>query len=332
MKPDRLSPRSGLMKIAQRFIHGDAGSVAICRSPVSGVLVLILLLIPSTKVLGYFRNVRSADEQRIVAVVATQNDERKFGELKVLAEGFHSKITQPFVAVVRDVETYAALRKLDENLPKLDEGFFKESIVVAAFLGERNTGGYSVEITLEGKAGIRVREKAPGKGVMVPQMITYPFKMVAVEISGASPIVVALGDSWNGQTQPYSLKSGTFGMSGGIAGRVEQFGLEGKVSVIRVGRLATFSFLLKNTGETNEHLLIDCATGIVERDGAITIHKLSAMSLVNLPNSGLRAEGSFSHHDNTMILELYSLPSMIADGYGGGGRIEAMAIVSAPKP
>ncbi|HEY5073534.1 MAG TPA: hypothetical protein VII34_02480, partial [Pyrinomonadaceae bacterium] len=116
------------------------------------------------------------------------------------------------------------------------------------------------------------------------------------------------------------------------AGRVEKFGLEGKVSVIRVGRLATFSFLLKNTGETNEHLLIDCATGIVERDGAITIHKLSAMSLVNLPNSGLRAEGSFSHHDNTMILEFYSLPSMIADGYGGGGRIEAMAIVSASKP
>ena len=33
------------------------------------------------------------------------------GGIKVLAEGFHSKITKPFVAVVRDVETYAALRK-----------------------------------------------------------------------------------------------------------------------------------------------------------------------------------------------------------------------------
>jgi hypothetical protein len=289
-------------------------------------LVFTAFLLGSGGAMGW------ATKQNDTPPVEGRGGDNPSGDLKVLAEGFHSSITTPFVAVVRDPETYATLKKRENSLPKLDEGFFKESIVVAAFLGERNTGGYSVEITLEGKAGIRVREKAPGKGVMVPQMITYPFKMVAVEISGASPIVVALGDSWNGQTQPYSLKSGTFGMSGGIAGRVEQFGLEGKVSVIRVGRLATFSFLLKNTGETNEHLLIDCATGIVERDGAITIHKLSAMSLVNLPNSGLRAEGSFSHHDNTMILEFYSLPSMIADGYGGGGRIEAMAIVSASKP
>ena len=68
-------------------------------------------------------------------------------DLKVLAEGSHSKINDPFVAVVRDTDTYAALSRLDENLPRLDADFFTEHVVIAAFLGQRNTGGYGVEIT-----------------------------------------------------------------------------------------------------------------------------------------------------------------------------------------
>ena len=263
---------------------------------------------------------------------AAPRDETPSQELKVLAEGFHSSITTPFVAVVRDSETYAALVKLENNLPHLGEDFFRSSAIIAAFVGERKTGGYSVEITLEGKAGIRVREKAPAKGVMVTQMITSPFKVVSVAVTGASPILVAIDDPRNGRIQPYHLTSGTFTMSGGIAGSVEEFGLEGKVSVMRLGGLATFSFLLKNSGETNEHLLLDWVTGIVDSNGAIAIHKLSAMSLIKQPNSGLRADGRFSHHDNSLNLQFTSLPSMIADGYSGTGRIEALAIVSAPKP
>jgi hypothetical protein len=111
------------------------------------------------------------------------------GGIKVLAEGFHSKITKPFVAVVRDTETYAALRKLDGNLPKLDADFFEENVVVAAFLGERHTGGYSVEIT-PNAIEINVLEKKPGKGVMVPQMITSPFKIVSLH--GATNAAVRL--------------------------------------------------------------------------------------------------------------------------------------------
>jgi len=117
-----------------------------------------------------------------------------------------------------------------------------------------------------------------------------------------------------------------------IAGRIEKFDLEGTVKVMRMGSLATFFFLLKNGGETNEHLLIDCTTGLVGDDGAIRIHKLSAMSLIRQPNSGLRAEGRFSHPDNSLGLEFTSLPSMIADGYSGTGRIEALAIAYNPKP
>jgi hypothetical protein len=275
----------------------------------------------------------SVVKQRPERVVNLPAGDNRSGNLKVLAEGFHSAITTPFIAVLRDKDTYGALVKLENGLPTLDEDFFKSRVVIAVFLGQRNTGGYSVEITRDGESGgIRVREKAPAKGVMVPEVITYPFKMVSLEIAGTSPVVIGFNDRLNDPTQSYRLKTGAFTMSGGISGRSENFNLEGTINVIRVGRLATFTFLLKNAGETNEHLLLDCATGIVAGDGAITIHKLSSMTLIQEPNSGLRAEGRFSRHESGLNLQFISLPSMIADGYSGGGNIEALAIASASKP
>src|SRR5437667_9826276 len=135
----QLSPRSRRTKIAQRFIAGNLASnsrrksakrtteidsrencLAIFLSPVSRALVLMLILVPSTQVLGYFRSVRYADENPVITMTATQNKERKPDEIKVLAEGFHSSINDAFIAVVRDGETYAALEKLAGSLPKLD--------------------------------------------------------------------------------------------------------------------------------------------------------------------------------------------------------------------
>src|SRR5512138_225460 len=64
------------------------------------------------------------------------------GELKVITQGFYSSITDPFIAIIRDDATYAELAKLDPNLPKLNVDL-KTNVVIAAFLGQRNTGGYS---------------------------------------------------------------------------------------------------------------------------------------------------------------------------------------------
>ena len=338
-------------KIAQRFI---AGNLTPCSksefakrtlaldsrgdrfvpllSPISRALVILLLLVLSTKVLGYFRNVRFADEKLGVAMPASKHSDTRVSDLKVLDEGFHSSINDPFVAVLRDAETYSDLLKLDGNLPKLDADFFKSNIVIAAFLGQRNTGGYSVEITRDGSGGVHVVEKKPAKGVMVPQMITSPFKVVSVPVARTAPIMVGLEDEWERRMQTFLVTSGTFTNSGGFAGKVEKYSLEGKVSVIRAGRLATVRFLLKNAGETNEHLLFDVATGIVESGGVITINKLSAFTLVSEPNSGLRAKGRFADAEHRLSLEFNSLPSMVADGYSGAGIIEATIIVPAPKP
>src|SRR5207244_12583847 len=97
--------------------------------------------------------------------------------LKVLGEGFHSSITEPFVAVVRDSETYAALRRHDANLPNIDAEFFRSNVVIAAFLGERNTGGYGVEINCWRNGDIRISQKKSGKGGLVPRIVTYPYQL-----------------------------------------------------------------------------------------------------------------------------------------------------------
>jgi hypothetical protein len=243
--------------------------------------------------------------------------------LKVLASGFHSQVTNAFVAVARDAETYRGLAALDANLPKLDEDFFKTNVVVAAFLGERNTGGYSVEITRAQNGEIQITEKRPRKDEFVTQVITSPFKVVAVSIDEATLILTSLDNAWQQKQLLYNVTSGQFTMSGGFAGRVEKFPLRGKVRVMRAGDLATFSFSLGGKSRRAHHSLTDLATGVVKRDRAITIHKLSAGSLIDPPHSGLSAEGEFSQGDSKLSLKFTSLPSMIADGFSGEGSIEA---------
>src|SRR5437588_5894184 len=246
-------------------------------------------------------------KQNAALPTQTPTTEKSTNAMKVLAEGFHSSINHPFIAVVRDAETYAALLKLDANLPKLDSDFFRSNVVVAAFLGERNTGGYSVEIWLEGAASlmgqvkgqakgfIRIAEKAPGKGVMVPQMITSPFKVVSLEVNPTDNIMVASDYIWQQTMRRYRIASGTFKMSGGFAGTTEQFRLIGDLRILmREGNLATFFiFLLNADPAKKQRSLNDFTTGVVGADGRLTINKLTAGSLVDAPNSGLRVSGAF---------------------------------------
>jgi hypothetical protein len=304
--------------------------LAIFLSPVSRALVLFLLFLPSTAS-GYFRDVRNADENRLVAVLTAQNDESKQSEPKVLAEGFQSAIKNPFVALVRDADTYMALTNLDGNLPKLDDEFFKTKVLVAAFLGERNTGGYTIEISRDA-AGIRVMEKKPGKDMMVTQMITSPFKIVAIEGLSNEPGWLNLDDAWQSRISPFHVTSARFTMSGGIAGTREEFSLGGTIGVLRAGNLATFQFRLIAPAATKRRALIEHATGMVGSDNKIKVGRMSADSFIDPPNTGLQAAGMFSDGGKRLLLNLWSRPSMIADGYSGQGSVEAAVTGSASSP
>jgi hypothetical protein len=255
----------------------------------------------------------------------------KPGELKILAEGSQSAIKNPFVAVVRDADTYVALTKLDGNLPKLDADFFKTRVVVAAFLGERNTGGYSVEISRD-EVGIRVGEKTPGKDMMVTQMITSPFKVVSVEGVSNSPVWLALDDAWPSRMSLFRITTAKFTMVGGIAGRREDFTLGGTIGVLRAGNLATLQFRLVAPATTKRRSLIEYATGVVSSDNNIRVSRMSADSLIDPPNAGLQADGMFSDGGKRLSLNLLSRPSMIADGYSGRGSVEAGLATPATKP
>jgi hypothetical protein len=260
-----------------------------------------------------------------------QNTYLQPGGIKILAEGYHSKITKPFVAVVRDIETYAALTRLDENLPKLDDDFFKEKAVLAAFLGERNTGGYSVEITAS-PVDVNVLEKKPGKGIIVPQMITSPFKIVALAGGSSEAVRLMLDEAWRNQMQPFDVQSGTFSISGGFAGTSEAFQLKGFVGVLREEKLATFWFRVVGPGGKKRRLLMECATGLSDGEKGIQINRMSADSLVDPPNNGLAARATFSEEGRKLTLSLLSRTGLIADGYSGGGTIVAALRAAGSRP
>lgn len=246
-------------------------------------------------------------------------------DITVVAEGFHSAITKPFIAVIRDEAARAALAKLEPNLPKLDIDL-KTNILVAAFLGERNTGGYSVEISRNGSGEIRIDEKKPGKDMMAPQMITSPFKVVSVASSAAKPVRIKFDSAWAANVSYYTITKGTFTVSGGFAGRHDEFDVAGGVEMMQEKRLVTLRFTLRKKEQDKDAVLVDFATGTIESN-AIKIGVLSAGDLIPPPTNGLQATGNLTNHRQNLLLIFISLPTMITDGFGGGGTIEAVKVV-----
>jgi hypothetical protein len=299
-------------------------------------ITLSLSLIGTSSAALCLENQEPNSQARIPTVVI-QNEQPAPIQMKVLAQGFHSSITNQFVAVVRDAETYKELRKRDGNLPQLDAAFFEANIVVAAFLGERNTGGYAVEITEEASGKIHVAERKPGKGAMVPQMITSPFKIVAITAHPNSRVLLSLDDAWRARSKFYRVNRGSFGFSGGFAGGGEGFELKGTVLVMRAGafkserpdgkkattELVTFSFDLFSSGERAMRSMADSATAVVKSDDRIVMQRMNAGSLVPPPHGGFQSSGTFSEEGRKLLLQLSSLPTEILDGYSGSGRIEA---------
>ena len=247
------------------------------------------------------------------------------GGLKVIAQGSHSPITDPFVAVVRDEVTFAELAKLEPSVAKLAVDF-KTNVVVAAFLGQRNTGGYSIEITPAATGEIQVRENVPGKDVMVPQMITAPFKIVLLTVEGTSPVRISAGESFRKTAQLYRIDKGSFTISGGIAGRNETYSLAGKIQTTRLGNLITVGFAVVSTGAGAERSLRDVATGVM-KDDSFVISRMSRGSLLDPPTGDLRISGSFPDA-NRLTMDLDTGGAIVPDGFSGKGTIGAQMVAA----
>lgn len=249
-------------------------------------------------------------------------------DIKLLAEGGHSEVASPFLVVVRDQQVYARLRKLATGLPELQEDFFKRQAVIAAFMGERNTGGYRVEITRSADDSIHLAAMSPPGDAMVAQVITTPFKLVAVPTNRS--LALEADSHWQKAMRSYHTTSGQFSISGGFTGRMEQFALDGDIRVMREGKLVTFLFDLKSADAEKQRSLKESGTGLVE-DDSIVVSRIGAGSLIEIPHGDLSATGGFTDKKSKLALRFISLPTMIADGYGGGGSIEAQSDTPQPQ-
>jgi hypothetical protein len=268
--------------------------------------------------------------QVINAVPGARNSQKNpaaaVQHLKILSEGSHSEITKPFVAVAREPGTYSQLRKIVPGLPVLLDSFFDRNLVVAAFMGERNTGGYSVDITQDVDGVVQVAAKEPGKGGMVTQVLTTPFKVVSLPTRPWNGLDAS--SVWQQALMQYHVTRGDFATTGGIMGRREEYGLQGNVGVLREGKLATFVFSLRNSDGQKARLLKETISAVVEGEQA-TIYAMSAGSLVAMPHENLGATAKFSNNRKSLEVNFKSLPSIIIrDGYQGEGRLEAKVVNS----
>src|SRR5262249_29420730 len=246
------------------------------------------------------------------------------GELRTLAEGSVSPIQSTFVAVVRDAEIYATLRSLAANLPELNADFFGSNVVIAAFLGERHTRGYSIAISRNPDGKIRVAEKAPSKGTMVPQMITSPFKLVSIATDGTSPVPLLFDETFQKRAQLYRIRSGMFTILGGIAGRSDTYHLAGKIQALKLGALISIGFAIASEGTPRERMLRDFVTGRLSENG-FELSRLNHGSLIDPPSGDLQVSGEFSEK-HSLLLDLTTGPATVPDGYSGKGRLEAARV------
>jgi hypothetical protein len=255
-----------------------------------------------------------------------ENPNNSSGDLRTLAEGSQSSITDPFVAVIRDDATYTKLRNMEPGLPRLEADFWRLNVVVAAFLGTRNTGGYSVDISRIESGKIRVVEKAPPKGAMTTQVITSPFKIVSFAPEGSTGVELSGGEIFQERAQLYRISSGSFNLSGGFTGRSESFQLNGKLQVTRLGDLVTIGFALVSNDSSRERSLRSSATGVI-KDGSISIERMTHGSLLDPPSGEFKVSGKFLEK-NRLSLELTSQPISVPESYGGRGTIDAELVAA----
>lgn len=253
-------------------------------------------------------------------------------EIKELAAGGYGSVRESFIYVARDTETYASLRKLNNQLPELGADFFKSNAVVAAFLGQRRSGGYSVRIARGAGGTLRVSEQTPPKGAMVTMALTAPFQIVSVGVRDESPLALEFDATWQEAARPYRVDAGEFTRMGGFAGRVERSSLKGDIRIMRHAQLATLLFNLQGRGGAEgTHALQDTASGTVAPDGSLTLTRLDPGSFVPPPRHPLRARGNFNDNENQLSLTFEITQAKVSDGYGGQGKLEATATAPPPK-
>lgn len=115
----------------------------------------------------------------------TATSERTLLPMRNVSLVSNSFVTAPRQVVARDQASFQRLwlEHTGENVGAPEVDFSKE-MVVAVFMGEKNTGGYQVRIVevrqSAGQVEVVTEEKTPPEGSMVIQVLTAPAHLVVV--------------------------------------------------------------------------------------------------------------------------------------------------------
>ena len=110
-------------------------------------------------------------------------------EVSELAAGNYCGVNEELHKLISSKEEFVDLWKKVYSTrtpqPTVPEVNFEESLVVACFMGMRNTGGYKLEVSSVNKSGtqleVMLTYSSPGSGCMVTEALTQPFYIGKVE-------------------------------------------------------------------------------------------------------------------------------------------------------
>src|SRR5438876_6510702 len=199
-------------------------------------------------------------------------------KLTELSASNHSTVAESYIFVARNLETYELLRARMSNLPAETVEFFQSHAVLVAFLGQRPTPGFGIEVTEE-RSVVKVMERRPPKGAMLQTVLTAPHKAVAIELGANEGLSLSLDETWKKRLRSYRLTSGELLISGGFAGKRERLALQGTIEVMQVEDLGTFVFQVSSSTPHNARRLSDVVSGKIGPLGEITLFPLEAFSL-----------------------------------------------------
>lgn len=246
----------------------------------------------------------------------------KLGNVEVLAEGSYSKIEKPFIFIARTESDYEMLKTLVDEFSSNKVIDFKKQAVVAAFAGQRNSGGYSVSIEkLQGQVDVRV--KNPPKDSMFTQAITYPYQIALVPIEEEDSLKMAVSEDFQNEMTTYKLTSGNFEFSGGFIGRQTKFEAVGNIKMMKHNEFVTFLFGLNGKGNEKNRSLNEMSSGMIENNSA-KISRVEAGSFIDRPHPPLQVSVNMEGNKLSMKFEPGKRDYVISDGYEGSGSLEAV--------
>ncbi|MEZ5429263.1 MAG: protease complex subunit PrcB family protein [Pyrinomonadaceae bacterium] len=263
----------------------------------------------------------SQTAEAVPSIPAASPLPEKSGDVKTLAEGSNGKMDSPFVLVARTAETYGDLQKMVEGLPSASALDFKKTAVIAAFAGEKPTGGYSVEIT--GSAGkYAAGVKSPPPDAMVTEALTMPFRVVAVPVEEEDSLDIDLSENWTGAMRSYRVTSGEIVYSGGLGGGTTRFEPKGTIRVLVSGEHISMFFDLDGKAGNVARTLNEAASGRL-KDGKIELPRVEAAGFIEGPHPPLVVSGTFSEEKIALTFDPGKRDYVVNDGYSGGGKLSA---------